>query len=138
MPALGLLFIFLCIVSKGFRNFIVGLIILSVLFFEGAWFYSHFYRTDEEKAEFKAKVIQVFGKEEKEKREHVGRVEIIEREEKRERADVVEKVKEVEKKKEREKKLEPEKKKDPPTPVPTRPPVPTRTPIRFLLKDRKR
>ena len=56
LPALGLLFVFICIVSKGFRNFVLGLIIMAILIFEGFWFYDRFFSTAEERAELKQKV----------------------------------------------------------------------------------
>ena len=135
LPALGLLFIFLCIVSKGFRNFIIGLIILAVLFFEGAWFYSHFYRTDEERAEFRKKVVEVFG-EEKKKTDvdrKIGKVETIERVEKKEER--IEKVREMPAATPLPTKT------NTPKPSPTTTPVPTKTATPsppHPLKNRKR
>lgn len=67
LPAAGLLFIFLCIVSKGFRNFILGLIILGILIFEGFWFYGHFYSSEEDRADLRRRVEVVFESKKSEK-----------------------------------------------------------------------
>jgi len=116
LPALGLLFIFLCIVSKGFRNFIIGLIILALLFFVASWFYSHFYRTEEERAEFRKKVVEVFGKEKKntDVDGKAGKVEIIKRVEKEER-------------------IEPVREMPAPTPLPTKTNTPKPSPTTTLV-----